>query len=120
MSGAVFFPKHLDKNRLFGPLEIDEAAFVILGVGFALPVGFMLGMNVAIVLIGGLFAGVFMALTVKRIKSKYAEGYIYHKLYISGLKHPHDDSPQNRVAYPHLYKKGLRLLPQGYFGTLVG
>lgn len=120
MNDRVFFPKHLDKTRMFGPLELDEAAFIIVGVGVFLPLGFALGWNVAISLLGGLTSGIAIALAVKGIKSKYAEGYIFHRLYSSGLRHPHEDSPAFRVSHPHLYKDDIHLMPQGYFSTLVG
>ena len=113
------FPKHIDKPRVVGPFEIDEAAFIIVGVGLMLLVGFATGLNVSVALISGVIGGLFGAVTIKGIKKNFADGYLYHLAYTKGLRHPVFDDPNVRLFYSYLFKKDIKIMPQGFITTLV-
>lgn len=113
------FPKYIDKTRMVGPFEIDEAAFIVVGVGVMLILGFALEINVAVAMIIGMALGLIIALIIKGIKRNYAEGYLFHLAYIKGLKHPMKDNPTVRVKYIRYFRNNVKLMPAGYIKTLV-
>lgn len=113
------FPKYIDRPRMFGPFEIDEAAFIVVGVGVSLVLGFAFAINVAIALIGGLFGGMGIAMGIKSIKKNFAVGYLYHLAYKKGLRHPVYNNPKAQIKYPELFKKDVKLMPHGFIKTLV-
>jgi len=113
------FPEYIDKTRMFGPFELDEAAFIVGGIGLSLVLGFALAINVAIAMVSGMVGGVVIALIIKSIKKNFAEGYLFHMAYVKGLKHPMDDNPKAKIKYPNYYKKKIKIMPSGYVTTLV-
>ncbi len=113
------FPKYIDKTRMVGPFEIDEAAFIIVSVGASLVIGFALGINVALALGGGIIGGLMMAVGIKAIKRNFAEGYIYHLMYKKGLRHPMYDNPSVRLKHPSYIKNQIKIIPNGFIKTLV-
>lgn len=113
------FPKYIDKTRMIGPFEIDEAAFIVASVGFMLVLGFALAINVAIALIIGLFIGLAIAAAMKAVKKNFAEGYLYHLMYNKGVRHPLNDNPRALVTHPNYIKKKIKIMPAGYIKTLV-
>jgi len=113
------FPKFIDKIKMIGPFEIDEFAFIVAGVAVMLIAGFMFTINVALAIVLGLFLGLFIALIIKGVKVKFSEGYIYHLLYIKGIRHPMHDNPTARVKHIEYYRKNLKAIPLGFVKTLV-
>lgn len=113
------FPKYIDKTRMIGPFEIDEAAFIVVSVGLSLVLGFAVAINVAIALGGGLLFGVFIAMTMKAIKKNFAEGYLYHLAYKMGLRHPLNDDPTVHIKHPNYIKNKIKTMPNGFIKVLV-
>jgi len=114
----VPFPKYIDRQKMFGPMELDEAFSVLLGVVIMLLVGFAFNLNVALALIIGLFLGFAIAGVLHGIKSNYPEGFIFHTLYRSGIYHPVRDNKTLVTKYPEVVHKGLKVLPMGFLSTL--
>ena len=119
MKRKVPFPKWIDRPPMFGPFELDEAAFIVGSIGFWLLLGFALGMNVAVSIVVGLAFGLILATIVKGLKVKFAEGFVFHKIYKIGLRHPVRDNAKGRIAHPELFRNGVKLIPDGYIATLV-
>lgn len=113
------FPKYIDKTRMVGPFEIDEATFIVVSVGFSLIIGFALAINVAIALGAGILIGLGIAVAIKALKKNFAEGYIYHLMYKKGLRHPLHSDPTVRVQHPNYIKKKIKIMPNGFIKTLV-
>lgn len=116
----VPFPKYIDRIRMIGMFELDEFFMVIAGVAVMLIVGFGLALNVALSMGIGLILGGVVAATLRTIKRSYAEGFLFHLAYRKGLFHPVTDDKTMLAKHPEVAKKGLRLMPKGYIGVLVG
>jgi len=113
------FPRFIDKTRMVGPFEVDEAAFIVGSVGFMLVAGFALNINVAVAMLIGLVLGIVIALSIKALKKNFADGYLYHLAYKKGLHHPLADNPTVRVKHPNYIKNNIKIMPSGYMKTLV-
>lgn len=113
------FPRYIDKTRMVGPFELDEAAFIVGGVGVMLVVGFAMAINVAIALLLGLGIGLVGAVAIKAVKKNFAEGYLKHLAYRKGMRHPMYGNPKARVNHPRYFKNNVKLMPQGFIKTLV-
>lgn len=115
----VPFPKYIDKTKMFGPMEIDEASMILVGLFGSLVVGFMIGANVAASLVGGVVFGAIGAGILRSIKRRYAEGFLWHMAYRKGLYHPVKDAKTAKLKYPEISAKKLKVIPSGYIKTLI-
>lgn len=115
----VPFPKYIDRQKLFGPLELDEAASILVGVFLMLVAGFVFGMNVALSLVLGLVVGGFISAIIHGLKKNYPDGYIPHSAYRKGLYHPVMDNKALVASHPEVVKKNLKVLPTGFLKVLT-
>lgn len=115
----VPFPKYIDKQKMFGPLEIDEAASTLVGIFLMLIVGFAFSLNVALSLVLGVILGIFVAMALHGLKQNYPEGFIAHMAYRRGYYHPVTDNKALIALHPEVVKKGLLVLPTGFYKTLT-
>ena len=115
----VPFPKYIDRQKMFGPLEIDEAASVLVGIFLMLVIGFVLALNVALSLVLGVVLGIFVAMALHGLKQNYPEGFIAHMAYRRGLYHPVTDNKTLIASHPEVTKKGLLVLPTGFLKVLT-
>lgn len=114
----VPFPKYIDRQKLFGPLEMDEAASVLVGIFLMLVMGFVFSLNVALSLILGVVLGIVVAMMLHGLKQNYPEGFILHSAYRKGLYHPVMDNKTLVASHPEVTKKGLKVLPTGFLRVL--
>lgn len=107
-----FFPRFIDRPRLLGVFEIDEAALTF-GIIVVLIAGSLAVPSVGSleVILTGVFLGGAAGYFYKKFKKNRANGYTWHQLYKIGAYHPTD----NKIAvnsYPYL--KNEKAVPYGF------
>lgn len=115
----VPFPKYIDRQKMFGPLEMDEAISVLVGIFGAIAVGFLFALNVAVALVLGVFLGLGVASVIRNVKRNFAEGFLFHLAYRKGLYHPALDDKTMITKHPEVVLRGLKIIPTGFYKYLV-
>lgn len=107
-----FFPRFVDRPRLIGMFEIDEAGatfaivVVLIAASLATP-----SIGSLEVILAGLFLGGSFGYFYKKFKKNRANGYTFHKLYKIGAFHPTDNKMVMK-KYPYLKKE--KAIPYGF------
>lgn len=98
----VFFPRYLNRNRLFYKLEYDEW-LVMFGTGFA--VFYLLAFFLMIYTIISLIATYFITRTIMKYYSdthkNKSPGYLFHFFYNIGLTKPKGSENEKDIPFPY-------------------
>ena len=107
-----FFPRFVDRPRLIGMFEIDEAGLTF-GIIVALITGSLAFPSIGSleIILSGIFLGGSAGYFYKKFKKNRPNGYTWHQFYKIGAYHPTD----NKIAaaeYPYL--KEHKGVPYGF------
>ena len=103
-------PRYLDTQKMIVIFEMDE---FFVGTGAFMAVffaGFATGTSTVFTMPLGLVLLIISGLVVKKIKSKYPNGFLVHFLYRRGFKDPVGSAGLRREDI----RRGNKIMPTGY------
>jgi|SaaInlStandDraft_3_1057020.scaffolds.fasta_scaffold180776_1 hypothetical protein len=115
----VPFPRYIDKPRMVGILEMDEA---FLAVGFIVAsviIGFLFRLDSTMMMMGGLFTGLLSAWLFHKFKIASPDGYTWHFVYRKGLYHPVIDNLARLKFRKDIKKHNLKIIPTGIVTVFI-
>lgn len=107
----VPFPRFIDRPRMVGIFEIDEAALTLFTMVSSVLYGFFTQQSTVIVMPTGLIVGVFLAMALHKFKANNPNGYTMHLLYKKGIYHPVIDN--KKILRKDIKKHNLKIIPTG-------
>jgi type IV conjugative transfer system protein TraL len=109
----TLFPRYLDRPKMIGVFEIDEA-FVGMGIFMVIFFfGFFFMLDAGLTMGIGFIAMFSTAYGVKKFKKSFPDNFIYHLVYKLGYFHPVTDNQKLKLTREDI-KNGSKILPTGY------
>ncbi len=108
----VPFPKFVDRPKMIGIFEMDEAMVGLIPMVSVVLIGFVKNYESSIVLILGLVLWVLTGFLVHKFKKNNPNGFMYHYIYRVGLYHPILSNPKLAILRKDI-RKGAKIIPTG-------
>lgn len=114
----VPFPRFIDRPKMIGIFEMDEAMIGIIPMILTILVGFIQGYESSIMLALGFVLWIISGILIHKFKENNPNGYIYHYFYRSGLYHPVYSNIKLQQFRKDI-KEGAKIVPTGIVRTFI-
>ena len=99
-------PRYIDREKMLGSFEISEVIVGLIGFFIIFFAGFVLSIGTVIVMPLGLVVTIAIAISVRKIKKKFPDGFLIHYFYRKGYWKPERSD-------------GIKVLPTGYIKYFI-
>lgn len=114
----VPFPRFIDRPKMIGIFEIDEASIGFIPMIIIVMIGFINSYESSIMLILGFVAWIITGILIHKFKENNPNGYIYHYFYRAGLYHPVMSNIKIQQTRKDI-KNGAKIIPTGIVRTFI-
>lgn len=99
-------PRYIDREKMLGSFEISEVIIGMLGFFIIFFMGFFFSIDTVIIMPLGLVVTVVIAVSIRKIKRKFPDGFLLHYFYRKGYWKP-------------IRSDGVKVLPTGYIKYFI-
>jgi len=114
----VPFPRYVDRPKMIGIFEIDEAMIGLIPMVIIVLIGFLKGYESSIVLIIGFLLWIGTGFLVHKFKKNNPNGFMYHYIYRIGLYHPIMSNAKIKLKRKDI-RDGAKIIPTGIVKIFV-
>lgn len=114
----VPFPRYVDRPKMIGIFEIDEATIGLVPMVFTILFGFINEYESSIMLILGFVLWIITGMIVHKFKKNNPNGFMHHYAYRIGYYHPILSNSKIKLKRKDI-KKGAKIIPTGIVRTFI-
>lgn len=114
----VPFPRYIDRPKMIGIFEIDEAAVGLIPMVLTALYGFIKGYESSIMLALGFVLWIATGIIVHKFKANNPNGFVFHWFYRMGIYHPIMSNAKIRLRRKDV-RGGAKIIPTGIVRTFL-
>lgn len=114
----IAFPRYIDKPKMIGIFEMDEAMLGLVPLVVIMLIGFIKSYDSTIIMIIGFLLWFITGLVIHKFKENNPNGYMYHFFYRQGIYHPVMSNVKLQVMRKDI-KDGSKIVPTGIVRVFV-
>jgi len=114
----VKFPRYVDKPKMIGIFEMDEAVIGMIPMFITILYGLFNNSDSSLTLMLGFVLWFITGILVHKFKKNNPNGFMYHYAYRIGFYHPIKSNPKLKVTRKDI-RDGRKIIPTGIVKVFI-